>query len=174
MIQFQKGVKFVTAVRHEKDEKVIFVEQRPRRALEDYTRWVKAAFPKGRKRGALAAIRTIKKKGFDELQIFTFRDAFQNWKKEDKSRMARESRKARTAKERRSKRKTHKRTAEEQKAFVRDVERVHDREGAKMFIKLGKAQTTKENACPQIPDKHRRRLKKESEDIIEDVIRGGA
>jgi hypothetical protein len=91
MIPFQKGVKFVTAVRHEEDEKVIFVEQRLSRSLKDYADWVKAAFPKDEK-GASAAIRTIKEKGFDELQIFTFRDAFQNWKKENNSRKAKQSR----------------------------------------------------------------------------------
>src|SRR5260370_33551623 len=134
MIPFQKGVKFVTAVRHEKDEKVIYIEQQLKRAREDYERWVKAAFPKDKK-GASAAIRTIKKKGFDEVQIFTFRDTFQNWKKEWKSGKAKESR----SKRGRVKRKTHKRTDEQQKVLFRDLARVHGREGAKMFVEEAKA-----------------------------------
>jgi len=91
MIPFPKGVKFITAVRHEKDGKVTFVEQRLSRAFKDYTRWVKAAFPKDEK-GASAAIRTIEEKGFDEVQIFNFRNAFQNWKKEEKTDQAKKSR----------------------------------------------------------------------------------
>ena len=108
MIPFEKGVKFVTAVRHEKDAKVIFVEQRPSRALKDYADWVKAAFPK-EETDASAAIRTIKEKGFDESQIFTFRDAFQRWKKEDKSRKANESQAQRKPKRGRVKREDDKR-----------------------------------------------------------------
>lgn len=103
MIPFHKGVKFITAVRHVRrekdDEKVTFTEQRMSRAVKDYERWVKAKFPKN-KEDAAEAMRTIKEKGFDELQKFIFRDAFQKWKREEKSRTASISR---------SKRKTDKR-----------------------------------------------------------------
>jgi len=91
MIPFEKGVKFVTAVRHEKDEKVTFVEQRLSRALKDYKLWVKAVFQKDEK-GTADALRTIEEKGFAKLQIPTFRNAFQIWKKEKKSRQGKESR----------------------------------------------------------------------------------
>jgi hypothetical protein len=99
-IPFQKGVKIVAAIRYEKDEKEIFVEQRVSRTLEDYTRWVKATFPKDGK-GASAAIRKIKEEGFDEIEIFTFRDALQNWKKEEKTHQAKKSRSMRKTDKRR-------------------------------------------------------------------------
>jgi hypothetical protein len=94
MIPFQKGVKFVTAVQHEKDGKVTFVEQRLSRADKDYTHFVRAAFPNDKKGAseAIAAIRLIKEKGFDEIQIGTFRDVFQNWNKEEKTNQAKKSR----------------------------------------------------------------------------------
>jgi len=148
MIPFPKGVKFITAVRHEEDGKVVFVEQRLTRAEQDYTRFVKAAFPNNEE-GASKAIGLVKEKGFDEIQIFTFRDVFQKWKKEEKSRSAKYSR---------SKRKADKRTVEQQKALVRDLDRDLGREGTKIFIQQGKAQMTKEKACPQIPGKHRKKV----------------
>jgi hypothetical protein len=134
MIPFQKGVKFVTAIRKKKDEKVIFVEQRLSRALEDYKLWVKA-FQKDEK-GAADALRTIEEKGFDKVQIPSFRDAFQLWKKEKKSRKAAVSR---------SKRKTHKYTDQERRKLHRDLKRALDHEETKMLIKIAKEQNSSEN-----------------------------
>ena len=87
MIPFHKGVKFITAVGHEKDGKSFFVEQRWSRALEGFTRWykafAKATFPKDEKRAsakAEAAIQLVKEKDFpDEMTLYTARAQYQKW-----------------------------------------------------------------------------------------------
>src|SRR5512133_2236757 len=99
MIPFHKGVKFITAVRHEKDGKIFFVEQRLSRALEWFTRWhiawAKEELPKDEK-GALAkaaaAIQLVKEKGFDKIAMDAARAQYQKWKEQDKSRSAKYSR----------------------------------------------------------------------------------
>jgi hypothetical protein len=117
MIPFHKGVKFVTAVRHEKDGKVTYVEQRWTRALEAYTRWVKAwakaTFPKDEKGAsakAEAAIQLVKERGGwpDEMTLCTARAQYQKWKEQDKSRSAKYSR----SKRKKSKRKKARRREE--------------------------------------------------------------
>ena len=139
MIPFHKGVKFITAVGHEKDGKSFFAEQRWSRALEGFTRWhkalAKATFPKDEKRAsakAEAAIQLVKEKGFpDEMTLSAARAQYQKWKEQDKSRSAKYSR------SKRGKKKDERRGArsdKERKALLRDVEHQHGREGAKVFI----------------------------------------
>jgi hypothetical protein len=140
MIPFHKGVKFITAVRHEKDGKVTYVEQRRTRALEAYTHWVKAwakaTFPKDEKGAsakAEAAIQLVKERGGwpDEKTLCTARAQYQKWKEQNKSRSAKYSRsKLRKKKDERR----GARSDKERKALLRDVEHKHGREGAKMFI----------------------------------------
>jgi hypothetical protein len=101
VIPFHKGVKSITAVRHEEDGKIVFVEQRLGRALEYFRRWhialAKERLPKDEK-GALAkaaaAIKLVKERGGwpDEMTLRTARDQYQKWKERDKSRSAKYSR----------------------------------------------------------------------------------
>jgi hypothetical protein len=152
MIPFHKGVKFITAVGHEKDGKSFFVEQRLSRALEWFTRWHKAwakeELPKNEK-GALAkaaaAIQLVKEKGFpDEMTLYAARAQYQKWKEQDKSRSAKYSR------SKRGKEKDERcgaRSDKERKALLSTVETVYGRKGAKMFIEQA-SQTTKQKTKP--------------------------
>ena len=151
MIPFHKGVKFITAVRHEKDGKIFFVKQRLSRALEWFTRWhiawAKEELPKDEK-GALAkaaaAIQLVKEKGFDKIAMDAARAKYQKWKEQDKSRSAKYSR------SKRGKKKDERRGArsyKERKALLSTVENVYGREGAEMFIEQA-TQTTKQKTKP--------------------------
>ena len=147
MIPFDKVVKFVTAVPHEKD---VFVEQRRSRAVEWFTRWhialAKAEFPKDEKRAlakAAAQIQLVKERGLDEMSMYAARPQYQKWKEQDKSHSAKYSR------SKRGKKKDERRGArsyKERKALLSTVENVYGREGAKMFIKS--IQTTKQKTKP--------------------------
>jgi len=152
MIPFHKGVKFVTAVPHEKDGKIVFVAQRRSRGVESFRRWhiafAKATFPKDEKRAsakAEAAIQLVKEKGFpDEMTLYTARAQYQKWKEQDKSRSAKYSR------SKRGKKKDKRRGArsdKERKALLRDVEHKHGREGANVFIEQA-MQTAKRKTRP--------------------------
>jgi hypothetical protein len=115
MIPFDKVVKFVTAVPHEKDGKIVFVPQRRSRAVESFRRWhialAKADFPKDEKRAlakAAAQIQLVKERGLDEMSMKTARPQYQKWKEQDKSRSAKYSR----SKRKKSKRKKARRREE--------------------------------------------------------------
>jgi hypothetical protein len=101
MIPFHKGVKFITAVPHEKDGKIVFKEQRLSRALDWFRRchiaWAKEEFPKDEKRAlakAEADIQLVKERGGwpDEKTLEAAGTRYQWFKKQDKSRSAKCSR----------------------------------------------------------------------------------
>jgi ferric-dicitrate binding protein FerR (iron transport regulator) len=128
MIPFHEGVKFITALRHEKDGKISFVEQRLSRALKCFRRWLSDTVD-----DPAAAIKKVKERGGwpDEMTLGTARNAFQYWKEQDKSRSAKYSR------SKRGKKKDERRGArsdKERKAFFSTVETVHGRKGVKMVI----------------------------------------
>ena len=140
MIPFHKGVKFITAVGHEKDGKSFFVEQRLSRALEWFTRWHKAwakeELPKDEE-GALA-------KAAAAIQLVKARAQYQKWKEQDKSRSAKYSR---TKRGKKKDERCGARSDKERKALLSTVETVYGRKGAKMFIEQA-SQTTKQKTKP--------------------------
>jgi hypothetical protein len=114
MMNFNETVKHITGKKGKKF--------RLSRGLQWIERFIEAAPAKDKK---FLRDWFNNKGNLDRIIADFYRGHFINWQKEEKSRTARKSR---------SRHKVHKRTDEEQKKLFRDVERIHGREGAKMFI----------------------------------------